>query len=149
MMDISEILKRLPHRYPFVLVDRVLELDLKDNEGSFIGSRIKTQKNITYNEPFFPGHFPGRPIMPGVLIIEAMAQSAGLLIYRPPPKGREWEFYICGVNDAKFRKTVTPGDTLEINALTIKDKSTFFVFSCEARVDEQVVASAEIMAKIL
>ncbi len=148
-IDILGILKKLPHRYPFVLVDRVLEINRKDNTGSFVGSKIKTLKNVTYNEPFFPGHFPGRPIMPGVLILEAMAQSACLLVYPPSIKGKEWEFYICSIKDAKFRKTVTPGDSLEISILGIKDKKPFFVFSCEARVDKQIVASSEIMAKKL
>src|ERR1700719_3537249 len=109
-LDMQAILERLPHRYPFLLVDRVLELHP--------GESIRALKNVTYNEPFFPGHFPGRPVMPGVMIIEALAQAAGILCFitagvTPDDQTR---FYFVGIDKARFRKPVLPGDQLVLKA---------------------------------
>src|SRR6201982_2495179 len=105
-LDMQAILERLPHRYPFLLVDRVLECRA--------GESIRALKNVTYNEPFFPGHFPGRPVMPGVMIIEALAQAAGLLgfITATVPPDEKTRFYFVGIDKARFRKPVLPGDQL-------------------------------------
>ena len=139
--QIHEIMKHLPHRYPFVMVDRVLALEP--------GERIVTLKNVTVNEPFFQGHFPGNPIMPGVLILEAMAQSAGVLTYESlPPEKRNILVYFMGVDRARFRKMVLPGDQL-IMEITLKKLKTKAVKAFgQARVDGQLAVEAELMASI-
>jgi 3-hydroxyacyl-[acyl-carrier-protein] dehydratase len=147
--SLQDILEILPHRYPFLLVDRVLERNKVFNGTSHAGSTIRVLKNVTVNEPFFPGHFPSEPVMPGVLLIEAMAQAAALLAYKPKDSGGGWMFYIVGVDKAKFRKKVVPGDSIHIEASLVKDRGTLFVFSCVARVDGKVAAEAEIMAKMV
>lgn len=139
MTDIKEILQRLPHRYPFLLVDRVLEFE-KDKS-------IKAIKNVTINEPFFNGHFPGQPVMPGVLMIEAMAQAAGLIILKSNPD-IAYPKDLCvlvGVNNARFKRMVRPGDQLILTAETTKAKSGIWKFNCEARVENEMAASAEII----
>jgi 3-hydroxyacyl-[acyl-carrier-protein] dehydratase len=139
--QIREIMKHLPHRYPFVMVDRVVELEP--------GQRIVTLKNVTINEPFFQGHFPGNPIMPGVLILEAMAQSAGVLTFESrPPEKRNILVYFMGIDHARFRRMVLPGDQLIIEIILKKLKTKAVKASGQARVDGNLVAEAELMASI-
>ncbi|MGH8479823.1 MAG: 3-hydroxyacyl-ACP dehydratase FabZ [Gammaproteobacteria bacterium] len=139
-LDTQQILKRLPHRYPFLLVDRVIECKS--------GQSIVAVKNVTYNEPFFPGHFPGRPVMPGVLILEAMAQTTALLTFGSEPEGSRPDtfYYLVGVDKARFKKPVVPGDQLRMEARLTRELRGIFRFETEARVDGKLVASAEIMA---
>lgn len=138
MLDINQIMKILPHRHPFLLVDRVLELELN--------KRIVAIKNVTINEPFFPGHFPGHPVMPGVLIVEAMAQVAGILAYQSDEGVRDKVTYFVGIDNAKFRRPVMPGDQLKIEIEVIGCKRGIWVFSAKATVDDKVVTEAELKA---
>jgi 3-hydroxyacyl-[acyl-carrier-protein] dehydratase len=138
-MDIHEIMKRLPHRYPFLLVDRVLELDK--------GVRIRALKNVTMNEPFFGGHFPNRPVMPGVMMLEALAQAAAILAFDqvgvlPDDKTM---FYFVGIDNARFKKPVEPGDALVLNASLERSKAGIVKFKAHATVDETTVVSADLM----
>jgi 3-hydroxyacyl-[acyl-carrier-protein] dehydratase len=138
-MDINQILQHLPHRYPFLLIDRVTEFHA--------GESLTGIKNVTYNEPFFQGHFPQRPVMPGVLILEAMAQATGLLAFRTIERGadRDSLYFLVGMDKARFKQPVEPGDQLVLNARVLRSKRGIWVFDCSARVDDKVVASAEIM----
>lgn len=138
-MNVSEIKNYLPHRYPFLLVDRVVEL----NEGE----NITAYKNVTVNEPFFNGHFPCEPIMPGVLIIEAMAQATGLLGFKTMGDEPQEDtlYMLVSVNRAKFKKQVVPGDQLVLKATLLKRKGIMWVFDAQALVDGKVAASAELM----
>ena len=139
-VDVSCILHLLPHRYPFLLVDRVTELEPNQ--------RIRALKNVTFNEPFFQGHFPGRPVMPGVLVIEAMAQAGGLLTQLSAAKGSHKEgqlFYLVKVDNARFSRMVVPGDQLDIEVRVKRLIRNMALYECEARVDGKVVASAEIL----
>jgi len=138
-MDINEILQHLPHRYPFLLIDRVTEFNA--------GESLVGYKNVTYNEPFFQGHFPERPIMPGVLILEAMAQATGLLAFKTVERGarRESLYYLVGMDRARFKRPVEPGDRLVLRAKLLRARRGIWVFDCDASVDGNVVASAEIM----
>jgi len=139
-VDVACILHLLPHRYPFLLVDRVVELDP--------GQRIRALKNVTFNEPFFQGHFPGRPVMPGVLVIEAMAQAGGLLTQLSLPRDQVSEgklFYLVKVDNARFNRMVVPGDQLDIEVKLKRHIRNMALYECAARVDGQVVASAEIL----
>ena len=138
-LDIHGILRLLPHRYPFMLVDRVLEWRA--------GESIRALKNVTYNEPFFPGHFPARPVMPGVIIIEALAQTAGILRFLssdlvPDENSR---FYFVGIDKARFRKPVEPGDQLILTATVDRCLRGIWRFSTRAQVGDNEVAHAEIM----
>ena len=138
-LDIYDILKRLPHRYPFLLVDRVLEL--------VPGKSIRALKNVTYNEPFFPGHFPHRPVMPGVMIIEALAQTAGILAFVtagviPTVNTR---FYFAGIDKARFRRPVEPGDQLILSAQLERNLRGIWRLSVVATVDDKEAAAAELM----
>lgn len=136
----------LPHRFPFLLVDRVLELKNGDDPKSKVGQFAKALKSVSYNEPFFIGHFPKYPIMPGVLLVEAMAQTAALAYYREgDPK---LNFFIAGVENARFRRPVTPGDRLELTAKIVKDRRNMILTECQATVDGQVVAEATVMAAV-
>ncbi|MFL5261754.1 MAG: 3-hydroxyacyl-ACP dehydratase FabZ [Anaeromyxobacteraceae bacterium] len=141
-MNVQQIEKLLPHRYPFLLVDRVIELEK--------GKRIVALKCVTMNEPFFTGHFPGTPVMPGVLIIEALAQTAALLalvgMTEEERKGKVT--YFMGIDGARFRKPVVPGDRLELSVEVVKAKGAVLKVKGEAKVDGQVVAEAEIMAML-
>ncbi len=138
-MDINKILSLLPHRYPFLLVDRVLEFE-KDE-------RLLAIKNVTYNEPFFNGHFPIKPVMPGVLIVEAMAQATGLLAMESNPDSvNESTIYLfVGIDNARFKRPVEPGDQLLIEARLEKLKRGIGIFSCSAKVDGKIAATADIM----
>ncbi len=140
-----DILKMLPHRFPFLLVDRVDSIE-RPNTDTKVGRKIRAVKNVTINEPFFPGHFPHRPVMPGVLQIEAMAQVAALACV--DLDGPKMDVAIAGVDGARFRRPVVPGDTLEISAEVIKDRSSMLVLKCEARVRGQVACEAELIAKM-
>ncbi|MBL8584571.1 MAG: 3-hydroxyacyl-ACP dehydratase FabZ [Rhizobiaceae bacterium] len=138
-LDVQKLLQLLPHRYPFLLVDRVIEVD---GDNSAIGI-----KNVTFNEPHFQGHFPGAPVMPGVLIIEAMAQTAGAICVNS--KGEDQGpslVYFMTIDNAKFRKPVVPGDKLEIHVRKLKKRGSIWRFACEAIVDGGKVAEAEIQA---
>lgn len=137
--DIQKIMQFLPHRYPFLLVDRVLELEP--------GVRIVALKNVTINEPFFQGHFPGQPVMPGVLIIEAMAQVGGLLAYESGPADNHGQLiYFMGMDKVRFRKPVVPGDQLIFEARILKMRTKVAKMAGTAFVDNQLVAEAELMA---
>jgi 3-hydroxyacyl-[acyl-carrier-protein] dehydratase len=138
MMDIHKILKQLPHRYPFLLVDRVLSIDK--------GVRIKALKNVTINEPFFEGHFPHRPVMPGVLMLEALAQAAALLAFdaldASPESGSI--YYFAGIDNARFKRPVEPGDQLILEAELLRMKAGIFKFKTSARVDGELAVEAEL-----
>ncbi len=138
-IDITEILKLLPHRYPFVMVDRILSLDM--------GKEIVGLKNVTINEPFFQGHFPERPVMPGVLILEGMAQVGGIMAYYANPEaiGNKLLFF-AGIDKARFRRPVVPGDQLIFTLELLKKKRAIMVMGAKATVDDVVVAEAELMA---
>ena len=138
-LDMQAILERLPHRYPFLLVDRVLELHP--------GKSIRALKNVTYNEPFFQGHFPGRPLMPGVMIIEALAQTAGILAFVTAGvvPNHETKFYFVGIDKARFRKPVEPGDQLILTVALERALKGIWKFSSTAIVGDIEVAHAEMM----
>ncbi len=138
-MDIQKIKEYLPHRYPFLLVDRVVEIEP--------GKRLLAFKNVTYNEPFFTGHFPELPIMPGVLIIEALAQATGLLASETAPEvlGKGMTYYLVGLDKVRFKRPVVPGDRLMLEATYLRHKRNIWAFACKAEVDGEFVASAEIM----
>lgn len=140
-MDIKEIMEILPHRYPFLLVDRI--------EGLKKGEEIVGIKNVTINEPFFVGHFPGNPIMPGVLIIEAMAQVGGVLAFNSVSEELSGSLvYFMGIDKARFRQQVVPGDQLRLRLTIIRQKQRVFKMRGEAYVEDTLVAEAELMATI-
>jgi 3-hydroxyacyl-[acyl-carrier-protein] dehydratase len=137
-MDIHEILKKLPHRYPFLLVDRVLELEPD--------KRIQALKNVSINEPFFAGHFPIRPVMPGVLIVEAMAQTAGLLSFASrTQEGKQVLYYLAGVDGARFKRPVEPGDALILDVTLDRARAGIYKFNARATVADDLVAEAQLM----
>lgn len=140
VIDINEIMSILPHRYPFLLIDRILELEP--------GKSAKGLKNVTINEPFFAGHFPGHPIMPGVLIIEAMAQVGGVLAFKSAGVANK-AVYFMGIDNARFRKPVLPGDSVEFVLTVTKCRGVIWVFKGEAFVAGTLVAEAELMATIV
>ncbi|MCP4747075.1 MAG: 3-hydroxyacyl-ACP dehydratase FabZ [Desulfobacteraceae bacterium] len=140
-LDVVEIMNNLPHRYPFLLVDRILNLEP--------GKSVTGLKNVTMNEPFFRGHFPKKPIMPGVLIVEAMAQTAGVLAVKTmAEEGSGVLMYFMGMDNVKFRKQVVPGDQLIMELEIIKQRSKIMKFTGLAKVDEQVAVEAQLMATI-
>jgi 3-hydroxyacyl-[acyl-carrier-protein] dehydratase len=141
-MDIHQILEHLPHRYPFLLVDRVLEC--------LPGERILAYKNVTINEPFFPGHYPHHPVMPGVLVIEALAQAAAILSFKtlggkPDDKS---VYYFVGIDGARFKKPVTPGDRLMLEVSILANKRGLWKFAGRAVVDGQLAAEAELLCTV-
>jgi len=140
MIGIQEIMETIPHRYPFLLVDRILELEIE--------KRVVGIKNVTMNEPFFQGHFPGHPIMPGVLIIEAMAQAGGVLALQSVPKDevKNKLIYFMSIDKVKFRKPVVPGDQLRFELEQTRSRANIRAYSAKALVDGAVVAEAELMA---
>ncbi len=140
-MDIREIVRNLPHRYPFLLIDRVLEIDP--------GKRVVALKNVTYNEPFFPGHFPGDPIMPGVLIVEALAQAGAVLLLHDMADREGKLVYFTGIDKARFRRTVVPGDQLRLTVEVLKFRSRTCKLRGIAEVDGRKVAEADIMSALV
>lgn len=143
MIGIQEIMDTLPHRYPFLLIDKIIEMEM--------GKRVVGIKNVTMNEPFFQGHFPGHPIMPGVLILEAMAQTGGVLALKSVPQEqvKNKVIYFMSIDKAKFRKPVVPGDQLRFEIDVIKQRSNITSLKAQALVDGTVVAEAELMAMIV
>lgn len=137
-LSVHEILRYLPHRYPFMLIDRVI--------GYEKGISLQAIKNVTFNEPFFTGHFPENPVMPGVLVIEALAQAAGILIFftngRPPDHKNL--YYFAGIDNARFKRIVEPGDQLVLSVKVIRHKLDVWKFSAEATVDSNIVCVAEL-----
>ncbi|KUJ72229.1 3-hydroxyacyl-ACP dehydratase FabZ [Thiomicrospira sp. WB1] len=139
MLDVKEIFDYLPHRYPFLLVDRVTEFES--------GVSLKAYKNVTYNEPQFTGHFPDNPIMPGVMIIEAMAQCTGILAFKSQgvkPDGQSM-YYLAAVDNCRFRKPAVPGDKLEFEVKALTNKKGIWKFQCETRVEGKVIAACDMM----
>jgi len=138
-LDIHEILNHLPHRYPFVLIDRVIELKLNEE--------ITAIKNVTINEPFFPGHFPYHPVMPGVLIVEAMAQAAAVLSFKTMNvlPSEDSVYYFAGIDNVRFKKPVSPGDQLVLNVKIDRVLKGIWKYKAQAKVDDQIVAEAEMM----
>ena len=141
-MDINEIIELLPHRYPFLLIDRVLSIEPDKH--------IVALKNVTINEPFFPGHYPHYPVMPGVLIVEAMAQAAALLSFKSMGEKSNGKsvYYFAGIDGARFRQPVVPGDQLIIKATLVRSMRGLYKFSASAEVDKQLVAEAELMCTV-
>ena len=138
-MDIHQILKKLPHRYPILLVDRVLEIEL--------GKRIKALKNVSINEPIFLGHFPHRPVMPGVMILEALAQASALLSFATMGEdpGEDTVVYFAGIDGARFKRPVVPGDQLFLDVEVLRMKANIWKFQARALVGEEMAAEAELM----
>ncbi len=141
MLDIVEIMKSIPHRYPLLLVDRVLELEPK--------KRIVAIKNVTFNEPFFQGHFPGAPVMPGVLIVEAMAQAGAVLLLHDMPNRQEKLVYFTGIDGCRFRRTVIPGDQIRFELEVVKLRSTTCKMRGRAEVNGERVTEAEILSALV
>src|SRR5579863_7538626 len=139
ILDVNEIRRILPHRYPFLLVDRIIELEPE---------RIVGIKNVTVNEPFFDGHFPEFPVMPGVLIVEAMAQTAGVLVLKSIPDRETKLVLLVSIDSAKFRRPVVPGDQLRIEMVVIRKKGSVAKMAGKATVDGLLVAEAEVMCKL-
>jgi beta-hydroxyacyl-ACP dehydratase FabZ len=143
MLTINEVMDFLPHRYPFLMIDRILEFEAD--------KRIVGLKNVTINEPFFQGHFPGHPIMPGVLLLEAMAQTGGVMALKslPEEERKKKILYFMSIDKAKFRKPVTPGDQVRFELELIRSRGTIMSFKAVATVDGGVVAEAEMMAMVV
>ena len=141
-VDINKILSLIPHRYPFILVDRVLYYKVYDH--------LVAIKNVTMNEPFFMGHFPGNPIMPGVLMLEALAQASAILsnLSRAAKEGHEYLFYFAGIDNAKFKQIVTPGDQLRLEVKLIGQKRDFWRLHGEAFVGDKLAFSADLMSAV-
>ncbi len=138
-MDINDILEHLPHRYPFLLVDKVVDYEA--------GKYLTGIKNVSYNEPQFTGHFPQKPILPGVLVIEALAQATGILAYKSTDSKPDENslYYLVGIDKARFKRPVNPGEQLVLKVEVVKNMRGVWKFNAEASVDEQLVASAELM----
>jgi 3-hydroxyacyl-[acyl-carrier-protein] dehydratase len=141
-MDIKAVLEHLPHRYPFLLVDRVIEMEA--------GRSIVALKNVTINEPFFPGHFPHHPVMPGVMVIEAMAQAAAILAFKSGERlpDEHSVVYFVGIDEARFKSPVVPGDQLVLHARIDRHLKGIWKFSTEARVGERLAAEAKMMCAL-
>lgn len=139
-LDILQIQELLPHRYPFLLVDRVLECEP--------GSHLLALKNVSFNEPFFQGHFPNQPIFPGVLIMEALAQATALLTSQSAGFGKGTTYFLAGIDNARFKKQVVPGDQLMLHVNYLKHKRHLWSFECRAEVDGELAASAQIMCAV-
>ena len=141
-MDIHQIIKKLPHRYPFLLVDRVVEFE-KD-------ARIKALKNVTINEPFFNGHFPNRPVMPGVLMLEALAQASALLSFASEGEQSDGSrlYYFAGIDGARFKRVVEPGDQLILESTITRKKGAIYKYATRATVDGELAVEAELMCTV-
>lgn len=141
-LDLERIMEMIPHRYPFLLIDRIVEMEL--------GKSATGLKNVTFNEPHFVGHFPGNPVMPGVLIIESMAQTAGVLVVATLGAKAEGKLvYFMSIDGARFRKPVVPGDKLLVTVTRAHHRRNVWKFACQAKVDETLVAEAMITAMIM
>lgn len=142
VMDINEIRNYLPHRYPFLLVDRILEME--------DGKRVLALKNVTINEPFFPGHFPHRPVMPGVLILEALAQAAAVLSFKSSGETPDENslVYFAGIDGARFKRPVVPGDQLLLEVTILRNMRNIWKYKAVARVGDEIAAEAELMCAI-
>jgi beta-hydroxyacyl-ACP dehydratase FabZ len=140
MIDINEIMSVLPHRYPLLLVDRVLEIE---------DSRIRAIKNVTINEQFFQGHFPGQPVMPGVLVVEGLAQAAGYLLFSQIEDREGRLIYFTGIDNCRFRKPVVPGDQLVFEVEVVSKRSSFAKIRGRALVDGEVVCEADMMSAMV
>lgn len=140
-VSIAELFQLLPHRYPFLLIDKIVDID---KDLSAVGI-----KNVTVNEPHFTGHFPNQPIMPGVLIVEAMAQTAGAICAREHSEGETKLVYFMSIDGVKFRKPVVPGDILNLHVVQTKHRRGIFKYNCEARVNDEKVAEAAITAMMV
>ena len=138
-MDIYEVMKHLPHRYPFLLIDRVIDYTP--------GETLTAIKNVTVNEPFFPGHFPHRPVFPGVLMLEALAQATGILSFKTTEDlpTEDSLYYFAGIDNARFKKPVEPGDQIVMTVKLLKRRRNLWRFEAEAKVDGKVVCAAELM----
>jgi beta-hydroxyacyl-ACP dehydratase FabZ len=140
-LDITQIQSILPHRYPFLLIDRIIDYEP--------GKRVTGIKNVTLNEPFFQGHFPGAPVMPGVLIVEAMAQTAGVLMLASLPDRESKLVFFTGIDGAKFRRPVIPGDQLRLELTVLRLRPRYIKLRGEAYVEDQLVAEAEISSSLV
>jgi len=140
-LSIDDIMQRLPHRYPFLLIDRILDFE-KDTS-------IRALKNVTINEPQFTGHFPGHPVMPGVLLIEAMAQAGGVLAFQSADPEREYLVYFTGIDEVRFRKPVRPGDQVIFQLTCLRRRGHMWKFKGEAYVDDALVCEGTLMATLL
>ena len=142
LMDIHQIIKKLPHRYPFLLVDRVIDFE-KD-------VRIKALKNVTINEPFFNGHFPNRPVMPGVLMLEALAQASALLSFSSEGEQSDGSrlYYFAGIDGARFKRVVEPGDQLILESTITRKKGAIYKYATRATVDGELAVEAELMCTV-
>ncbi|OIQ48249.1 MAG: 3-hydroxyacyl-[acyl-carrier-protein] dehydratase FabZ [Gammaproteobacteria bacterium MedPE] len=136
-LEINEIMALLPHRYPFLLIDKVIDFE--------VGKSLHAVKNVTINEPFFQGHFPIKPIMPGVLLLEAMAQATGVLGFKTIEKSDDTLYYFAAIDNARFKQPVVPGDVVNIHVEYLKERRGIGKFYCEAKVDGKVVCSADLM----
>lgn len=136
-LEINEIMELLPHRYPFLLIDKVIDFE--------VGKSLHAVKNVTINEPFFQGHFPIKPIMPGVLLLEAMAQATGVLGFKTIEKSDDTLYYFAAIDNARFKQPVVPGDVVNIHVEYLKERRGIGKFYCEAKVDGKVVCSADLM----
>jgi beta-hydroxyacyl-ACP dehydratase FabZ len=145
-LDINEIQKRLPHRFPFLLIDRVLSFTHGPDKTKYTGRKIIARKNVTINEPYFNGHFPNKPIMPGVLQVEAMAQAGALAC--APDQNEQIDVLIAKINDAKFKRQVTPGDVLEVHAEITSERQGILTVECKIICDNELVSQASVMAKV-
>lgn len=145
-LTITEIQDRLPHRFPFLLIDRVLHFEYGPDKSVFKGRKIVARKNVTFNEPYFVGHFPTNPVMPGVLQVEAMAQAGAMAC--APEVDEAIDVLIAKISDARFRRPVVPGDTLELHAEIINEKRGLLVVECKALCDGVVVSDVTLTAKV-
>jgi beta-hydroxyacyl-ACP dehydratase FabZ len=146
-LNIQQIQKRIPHRFPFLLIDRVLEFHHGPDPQKYLGRKIVARKNVTMNEPYFVGHFPDNPVMPGVLQVEAMAQAGALAC--APDDNDSVDVLLAKINGAKFKRPVVPGDCLQVTAEITKEMAGILTVDCQVTCDGHLVAEASIMAKVM
>ena len=146
VLNIQQIQKRIPHRYPFLLVDRVLAFEYGPDKDKFLGRKIVARKNVTLNEPYFMGHFPDNPVMPGVLQVEAMAQAGAIAC--APDDNESVDVLFAKILGAKFKRQVVPGDVLEIHAEITREKAGILTVECKMLCEGQLASEASIMAKV-
>lgn len=145
-LDINEIQKRIPHRFPFLLIDRVLHFEHGPDPKKNVGRKVLARKNVTVNEPYFTGHFPGNPVMPGVLQVEAMAQAGAIAC--APEQNEAIDVLIAKIGEAKFKRQVVPGDVLEVHAEITNEKRGILSVECKIVCDGNLVSQASVMAKV-